>query len=91
MLRNRAQIYYIWPNKTAIVFDVYSRHAGKLSTLVRNALHIRPSVILYWLAQYNKKEVHYMAGNKHISSTEKYATQEMGSLTDQLTKYHPFG
>jgi len=28
---------------------------------------------------------------KYLSSTEKYVQQEMGGLTDQLAKYHPFG
>jgi len=62
-----------------------------INPAVRNALHIRASVILHWLTLHNKREVQYMAGHKYISSTEKYAAQEMGSLTDQLTKYHPFG
>ncbi len=48
-------------------------------------------VILHWLTQYNKQEVQYRAGHKYISSTEQYVQQEMGSLTDQLAKYHPFG
>jgi len=62
-----------------------------INPVIRNALHIRASVILHWLTQYNKREVQYMAGHKYISSTEKYVQQEMGSLTDQLAKYHPFG
>lgn len=62
-----------------------------INPMVRNALHIRSSVILHWLTQYNKREVQYRAGHKYISSTEQYVSQETGSLTDQLAKYHPFG
>ena len=62
-----------------------------INPMIRNALHIRFSVILHWLTQYNKREVQYKAGHKYISSTEQYVSQEMGSLTDQLAKYHPFG
>lgn len=58
---------------------------------LKNAQHIRASVILYWLKLHNKRQVQYMAGHKYIDSTEKYAVQEMDSLTDALTKYHPFG
>lgn len=58
---------------------------------VKNAQHIRASVILYWLKLHNKRQVQYMAGHRYIDSTEKYAVQEMDSLTDALTKYHPFG
>ena len=58
---------------------------------IRNAQHIRASVILYWLKQYNKRQVQYMAGHKYIDSTERYAIQQTDTLTDQLSKHHPFG
>jgi integrase/recombinase XerD len=60
-----------------------------INPLIRNALHIRSSVILHWLIQYNKREAQYRAEHKYISSTEQYVSQEMGSMTDQLAKYHP--
>lgn len=58
---------------------------------IKNAQHIRASVILHWLRQYNKRQVQYMAGHKYIGSTELYEVQEMESLTDALSKHHPFG
>ena len=58
---------------------------------IKNALHIRASVILYWLRQHNKRQVQYMAGHKYINSTEMYEVQELETLTSQLTKHHPFG
>lgn len=58
---------------------------------IKNALHIRASVILHWLRQYNKRQVQYMAGHKYIDSTEKYKVQELETLTGQLAKHHPFG
>lgn len=63
----------------------------QFNSLIRNAQHIRASVILHWLTLHNKRQVQYMAGHRYISSTEKYAAQEMGNLTEQLAKYHPFG
>jgi site-specific recombinase XerD len=62
-----------------------------LQPTIKNALHIRASVILHWLKLHNKRQVQYMAGHKWIDSTEKYAVQEMDSLTDALSKFHPFG
>ncbi len=62
-----------------------------LNPTIKNAQHIRASVILYWLKQYNKRQVQYMAGHKYIDSTERYAIQETDSLTDLLVKHHPFG
>jgi site-specific recombinase XerD len=58
---------------------------------IRNAQHIRGSVILHWLRRHNKRQVQYMAGHKYIHSTEAYAVQALTTLTDQLTKHHPFG
>lgn len=58
---------------------------------IKNARHIRASVILYWLKLYNKRQVQYMAGHRYIDSTEKYAVQQTDTLTDLLSKHHPFG
>lgn len=58
---------------------------------IKNALHIRASVILHWLRQHNKRQVQYMAGHRYINSTEMYEVQELQTLTDQLAKHHPFG
>ena len=58
---------------------------------IKNALHIRASVILHWLRQHNKRQVQYMAGHKYITSTEMYEVQELETLTEQLKKHHPFG
>ena len=57
---------------------------------IKNAQHIRASVILHWLRQHNKRQVQYMAGHKYINSTEMYEVQELETLTSQLTKHHPF-
>jgi len=58
---------------------------------IQNASHIRASVLLHWLRQYNKRQVQYMAGHRYIDSTEKYAVQELDGLAKGLTRYHPFG
>jgi integrase/recombinase XerD len=72
--------------RLAIIPQLQRLHPG-----VRNALHIRASVILGWLKVHNKRQVQYMAGHRHIESTERYSHQEMDALTDQLAKHHPFG
>jgi len=62
-----------------------------INPIIKNAQHIRASVILYWLKQYNKRLVQYMAGHKCINSTERYAVQQTDTLKDLLAKHHPFG
>ena len=69
------------------------RLCGQLSGInpqVKNAYHIRASVILHWLKMYDKRQVQYMIGHKWISSTEHYQVQELEGLTDLLKKHHPF-
>ena len=39
----------------------------------------------------NKRQMQYMAGHKYNNSNESYKVQELETLTDQLTKHHPFG
>jgi site-specific recombinase XerD len=58
---------------------------------VTSALHIRASVFLGWLTIHNKRQVQYMAGHKHIDSTERFSVQQIDVLTDQLSRHHPFG
>lgn len=62
-----------------------------INPIIKNAQHIRASVILYWLKQYNKRQVQYMAGHNCINSTERYALQQTDTLKDLLAKHHPFG
>ena len=61
-----------------------------INPVIRNAAHIRASVILHWMRMYDKRTVQYMIGHKWISSTEHYEVQELTGLTDLLAKHHPF-
>jgi hypothetical protein len=46
-----------------------------INAQIKNAQHIRASVILYWLRQHNKTQLQYMAGHKYIHNTEAYEVQ----------------
>lgn len=61
-----------------------------INPMIKNAQHVRASVVLHWIKMYDKRQVQYMAGHRYINSTKHYEVQEMDSLTDMLTKYHPF-
>ncbi len=71
--------------------SLLSEELKGINAQIKNAQHIRASVILQWLRQHNKRQVQYMAGHKYITSTEMYQVQELATLTNQLTKHHPFG
>jgi integrase/recombinase XerD len=73
------------------IIHLLSEELKGINPKIKNALHIRASVILHWLRQHNKRQVQYMCGHKHIDSTERYQVQELESLINQLSKHHPFG
>lgn len=56
---------------------------------LENLHQIRASVISYWLKQYNKRKVQYMAGHRYISSTERYEASNIEELQDDIEKYYP--
>ena len=58
---------------------------------LKNALQLRQSRIRLWLENHDLRMVQYMAGHRYISSTEKYAFEDMKDLQKQLSKYHPLG
>ena len=79
------------PGNLNNTISALSKELQGINPQIKNALHIRASVILHWLRQHNKRQVQYMAGHKYIGSTEMYEVQELETLTDQLAKHHPFG
>ena len=58
---------------------------------LNNASQLRQSRIRIWLEKYDLRTVQYMAGHKYISSTERYAFEDMKDLKQALGKYHPLG
>jgi site-specific recombinase XerD len=79
------------PGNLHNIVNLLTEELKGINPQIKNALHIRASVILHWLRQHNKRQVQYMAGHKYINSTEAYEVQELESLTDALSKHHPFG
>lgn len=79
------------PGNLHNTISLLSEELKGINPQIKNAQHIRASVILHWLRQYNKRQVQYMAGHKYINSTEMYEVQELETLTNQLTRHHPFG
>ena len=58
---------------------------------VRSAKQLRASVITDWLERHDLREVQYMAGHRHISSTENYVQDDLEGLHDIVENFHPMG
>jgi len=61
----------------------------KQNPKLRNALQIRGSVLTEWLKKHKIREVQYMAGHRYISSTERYRTDHLEGLQEQVDELHP--
>lgn len=72
-------------NRIKYMFD----QLKKLNAKVINAKQIRSSVITFWLRQNNLRQVQYLAGHKYVSSTERYQTNNLDDLQNELQQHHP--
>ena len=61
----------------------------QLNPKVINPKQIRSSVITEWLRKNNLRQVQYMAGHKYVSSTERYQTNNLDDLQNELQQHHP--
>jgi site-specific recombinase XerD len=50
---------------------------------------IRSSVIVNWLKTNNLRKTQYLAGHRYISSTERYKQDNLESLQEMITSFHP--
>jgi site-specific recombinase XerD len=70
-------------------FTKMSKIIHKLNPQIKDLHHIRTSVISHWYKHHNTRQVQYMAGHRYVSSTERYRTDKLESLQEQLEKLHP--
>jgi site-specific recombinase XerD len=61
----------------------------QLNTKIINTKQLRSSVITFWLRQNNLRQVQYMAGHKHVSSTERYQVNNLDDLQNEIKEHHP--
>ncbi|MCF6297917.1 MAG: hypothetical protein L3J08_08045 [Flavobacteriaceae bacterium] len=83
---------FISNGKNAHSNDNWKRFAETLRTQhkkFKNFRQIRASIITHWLGMHNLRQVQYMAGHKHISSTETYLVNKLEDLQSDIDKYHP--
>jgi integrase/recombinase XerD len=61
----------------------------KRNPAVKNWKQIRASVISHWITIYGLRKAQYLAGHRHISSTEEYKQQDLDELQGDIDKFHP--
>lgn len=78
-------------DSTMNIWKSLTHEIEKLCPRFINFQQVRASVITHWLSQHNLRQVQYMAGHRHISSTEKYKANQMEDLQSDIEKFHPIG
>ena len=61
----------------------------KINPNIRNAGQIRQSLITEWLKTEDVRKVQYKAGHKHVSTTERYQSNNLEDLQEALNTHHP--
>lgn len=51
---------------------------------------IRTSVITHWIQAEGLRKAQYLAGHKHINSTENYLPNDVNNLISDIQKFNPF-
>lgn len=63
----------------------------RTNSAVRNAMHLRMSVISHWLRSRDVRVVQHMAGHRHVSSTQRYQQDKLRALQQEVSSFHPLG
>ena len=61
----------------------------KINPKIRDLRQLRQSVITEWLKTEDVRKVQYKAGHKHVSTTERYQTNNLEDLQEALNTHHP--
>lgn len=72
------------------VTSVILEHLRQINHKVKNPDQVRASVITHWVQVYDLRKAQYLAGHRHISSTESYKQQVLDELQADVKKFHPF-
>jgi len=81
----------LFPNIIGNTLTSMMVYLKKINPSIRKVEQLRASVIVDWIRKHNIRQAQYMAGHKHISSTERYKQQDIESLQEAILKYHPLG
>jgi integrase/recombinase XerD len=95
----QAELYYlptpaagqktITDNNGINIWKRLSDEVEKINPRFINFKQVRASVITHWLAQYNLRQVQYMAGHKYVSTTETYLVNQVEDLQADIEQFHP--
>lgn len=78
---------------TTSIMQVFKPLVKQVKEIDKNFIsfqQIRASVITNWLKVHGLRKTQVLAGHRYISTTERYKTNDLKQLTDDINKLHPF-
>jgi site-specific recombinase XerD len=69
--------------------DKLSKTIKKIDPNFIDFKQLRASIITHWISSKNLRQAQYQAGHRYISSTENYLANDVKTLQESITKYHP--
>ena len=76
-----------------LAMGIFTPITAQLKTIDKqfiNFQQIRASVITHWIKTQGLRKAQYLAGHKHVISTEEYLPNNLDNLTEDINKLHPF-
>ncbi len=67
----------------------WAKKLRKLYPKYTDFKQIRASIITYWIQTEGLRKAQYKAGHRYISSTESYLSNDLESLKDDISQFHP--
>jgi integrase/recombinase XerD len=88
--QNEEQFFYGSKSQIYGIITRIIKRVKKYNQEIRNHNHIRASVIVNWMKQYDDlRKVQYLAGHKYITSTERYVQDDLENLHEIVNNFHP--
>lgn len=82
----KISLYTTWKNLSR---DVKKQALSKLNQKINNLQHLRQSRLALWIQEHGLRQAQYNIGYTSVKGVERYKTQSIKALQEQLTKYHP--
>jgi site-specific recombinase XerD len=73
--------------------NVFTPLAAQIKTIDRqfiNFQQVRASIITFWIKTQGLRKAQYLAGHSAITTTEKYVSNNLENLIEEINKLHPF-
>jgi site-specific recombinase XerD len=77
-------------NELECVFRPIAEQIKSIDKQFLNFKQVRASVITNWLKAQGLRKAQYLAGHRQICCTERYITNDLTGLIDDINTLHPF-